>query len=224
MERNIVVTADGSNSLYVPGLDEHFHSVHGAVQESSHVFIDAGLKNVGLQDITIFEIGFGTGLNALLTYVYAENFGKIINYHAIEKYPLLNFEYSKLNYSNFTGLKGNDVLMKMHGSNFNKQVKLSENFTFKKYNADIVDFKLDELPSINLIYFDAFAPDKQAELWTKEIFWKLYDHAQNDALFVTYCAKGSVRRSLEEVGFTVERIPGPPGKREMLRAHKKIIS
>lgn len=215
MKREIKISEDGSHTLYIPELDEHYHSIHGAIQESMHVFIKAGLKSVHKSDISILELGFGTGLNAFLTLYHAENHK--VHYTSIEKYPLKDEEFMQLNYHQFYANSKNDFL-KMHQSKWGIDVKMRSGFALQKIKGDIesIDFERN----FDLIYFDAFAPDIQPNLWTDEIFEKIYRNTNPEGVLVTYSAKGVVRRSLQKAGFDVQRLEGPPGKREMLRAIK----
>ena len=220
MSRKIIKTEDGSHTFYIPEIDEHFHSIHGAIQESMHVFIKSGLKQIRKEQINILEIGFGTGLNALLTIIESDKTQQKINYFGIEKFPLSEEEYSHLNYSELTGFECNPTFISMHQNNWNEKIKLTANFKLHKIKADILDIDFTVLPRFDLIYYDAFAPNKQADVWDKSIFEKIYLNGAQGAILVTYCAQGSVRRNLIQAGFRVERIPGPPGKREMIRAIK----
>lgn len=224
MKREIIITGDGSSTIHIPEWNEQYHSKHGALQEAKHVFIDMGLTPVSareeLTEISILEIGFGTGLNALVTYEAAINLNKSINYVGIEAYPVALEEVEKLNF----GASQKEPVMseffkQIHASNWEEQVEITESFKLtkqKKYFQDIADVEL-----YDLVYFDAFGARVQPELWSVEIFKKMYTALKINGVLVTYAAKGSVRRAMLEVGFTVERLPGPPGKREMLRATKK---
>lgn len=218
--RKIILTEDGSSSLFVPELNEQYHSVHGAIQESMHVFIQAGLAFVSNnKTVNVFEVGFGTGLNALLTYQYCLKNDLKAVYHSVEKYPLPMGEVEQLNYPQQINTEGmEEYFNKIHQANWNQQVMINSNFSLLKTQADLRTF----VPPRNyhLVYFDAFGPDKQPDLWTVTVFKQLYGCLLKGGVLVTYSAKGTVRRSLIEVGFKVERIPGPPGKREMIRAIK----
>ncbi|MDA3816209.1 MAG: tRNA (5-methylaminomethyl-2-thiouridine)(34)-methyltransferase MnmD [Prolixibacteraceae bacterium] len=220
MLREIIKTEDGSHTFYLPEIDEHYHSTHGAIQESTHIFINAGLHKIEKKSVNILEVGFGTGLNALLSIIESERTQQKINYFGIEKFPLTEEEYSELNYSELTGFDCKPTFISMHDRNWNEEIKLTANFKLKKIQADILDFEFTTLPRFDLIFYDAFAPNKQADVWDKTIFEKIYHHSEQGAIFVTYCAQGAVRRNLIQAGFKVDRIPGPPGKREMLRAIK----
>ena len=216
----LIKTDDGSDTLFVRELGEHYHSTFGAIQESMHVFIEAGLKKCSQSPITVFEVGFGTGLNSWLTALEAERTNQIIRYISVEKFPLPPIIWERLNYPNV--IRGGDpeLFRKIHQAEWDKEVKISDNFFILKLSSDLTEFDYSGLPLFDLIYFDAFSPDKQPELWHSSIFRNISDQCAPEAKIVTYCAKGAVRRSLTEVGFAAERIPGPPGKREMLRGTK----
>jgi tRNA U34 5-methylaminomethyl-2-thiouridine-forming methyltransferase MnmC len=219
----LVITGDGSHTLYVPGMDEHYHSNFGAVTESEHVFIQAGLMPLmTLPGIAVFEIGFGTGLNALLTCMEALKREIPVRYYALEKYPLAPELAAGLNYPDLLapdspGLQ--QQFMQIHQAAWNQPVVIHPCFTLHKIEGDLVDFQPEFL--YNLIYFDAFAPDKQPEVWSQEIFNRLFSHLNPGGLLTTYCVKGTVKRMLKAAGFELEKLPGPPGKREILRALKK---
>lgn len=216
MRREISITEDGSATIFVPELNEHYHSVHGAVQESKHVFIQMGFKALRGSNIRIFEFGFGTGLNSLLT-LLAEPAKKII-YHAMELYPL-KWSYVKgLGYTQFLNLTNDQeaAFKQIHEEKWGEETLITKNFSLKKINASILDYSFTE--KYDLIYFDAFAPAVQPDLWSVKVFSKLYHAMEINGRLVTYCAKGEVRRNLQNVGFNVERMKGPPGKREMIRA------
>jgi tRNA U34 5-methylaminomethyl-2-thiouridine-forming methyltransferase MnmC len=217
MNRTIQLTEDGSPTLFVPDLDEHYHSIHGAVQESRHVFIEAGLKQLDKPRIRIFEVGFGTGLNAFLT--LQETFGDRsldIMYYAVERFPLEETFVSQLNY----GSLHRTFFQKLHEAPWQSHQLITPHFSIYKIKGDSNTCLLPD--ELDLVYFDAFAPDKQPEMWNQEIFDKLYAHTRVGGLLTTYCAKGVVRRMMQKAGYTIERIPGPPGKREMLRARKLV--
>lgn len=211
-------TADGSHTLYVPELDEHYHSTNGAVQESTHIFIEAGLKQKMKSEINILEIGFGTGLNALLTLANRDN--KKINYITFELYPLPLSIIENLNYTKFVDKELIIPFYQMHEQEWNKSFELVSNFNLTKISVDFCLLNYTHECKYDLIYFDAFAPSKQGEMWSQSIFNYLYVLTASGGTLVTYCAKGSVRRMMQEAGYNVERLAGPPGKREMLRATK----
>jgi len=211
-------TADSSFTLYVPALNEHYHSMNGAVQESQHVYLAAGLLhyiqiNSPLQaEIQLLEFGFGTGLNAFLTAMEAEKQKMIIRYTALEKYPLSQEITSRLNYS----ATNRSLFQRIHQSEWENPVQITPYFILQKLR---VDFNAFTFPNrYDVVYYDAFAPDKQPEVWSQELFDKLYSSMNRGGILTTYCAKGSVRRMMQQAGFIVERIPGASGKREMLRA------
>ena len=215
----IKISEDGSSTLYRPDLDEHYHSIHGAIQESMHIFIDAGLRQYSERQINILEIGFGTGLNTLLTILETENAS--VNYHSIEKFPV---EYEIINLINYPEILGNKAKIwfdKIHEVSWNIEHKITPTFNLQKIKSDLIDCVLPD-NFYNLVYFDAFAPEKQPELWNIEIFDKIYNSMKDKGILTTYCAKGSVRRAMQACGFKVERIQGPPGKREMIRAVKIV--
>lgn len=225
LTRKLFYTDDGSASLKIEGWDEQYHSKHGAVQESQHVYIKNGLqfyhnthKN---HKIRTLEIGLGTALNAYLTALYASDNNCTVDYTAIEAYPLKETEWKALNYDEF--LKREErlelALHDFHLADWGTPVALSSNFSLTKLNIRLENFQPEE-KAYNLIYFDAFGFRVQPELWTTSIFKKMHHCLDNDGVLVTYAAKGSVRRDLQSLGFVVERLPGPPGKREMLRAIK----
>lgn len=221
MESNLVITEDGSTSIFIPELDEHYHSVHGALQESMHVFIDAGLKNKINQtdSVDILEIGFGTGLNTLLTCIIADENKSSVNYTAIEKYPLSKALISELNYCNLIDTTNClERFSLIHTCDWEEEVGISNYFKLKKYKSDIADIEF--IQQFDIIYFDAFAPSAQPELWTESIFSSMFKALKNGGILVTYCAKGIVKRTMKQSGFIVETLPGPKGKREMTRAIK----
>ncbi len=214
----IVSTTDGSHTIYVPELNEHYHSIHGAVQESTHIFINNGLSFCRANPVNIFEVGFGTGLNALLTAVKSLTGERPVNYTAIEKYPLDNNLISTLNHHLFAGESGRELSDLIHTSQWNIWVDICKNFRIRKIHGDITTFSYPEC--YDLIYFDAFGPDKQPEIWTRELFTRIASITVKDGILVTYSAKGEVRRNLKACGFEVSLLPGPPGKRQIIRAVK----
>ena len=219
MERKLIMTGDGSHTMFVNGMDEPYHSIHGALQESMHIFIKQGLHTVKHPSVRILELGFGTGLNALLTLKESIPLHLDIYYHAVEKYPLKDFEYNLLNYEKVIDPTIEGMLYRMHSCPWGEAVKISDQFTLYKEKAD---FRSMNLPSnINLVYFDAFSPDKQPRLWTTEIFNSINKVTDPGAILVTYSSKGIVRRALTSCGFDVYKVAGPPGKREMIRAIKQ---
>lgn len=219
MERTIERTADGSATLFVPELNEHYHSVKGAQTESQHIFVDLGLNASVAVRPRVLEIGFGTGLNALLTLEAAETSHRKTHYTAIELYPLPWETIKQLGYSDSPFFEA------LHAAPWEEDSVISPCFALRKLQMDFTDMKEAPLgyePPYDLIYFDAFAPEKQPEMWSQELFNQLYVSMNKGGILTTYCAKGIVRRMLQTAGFTVERLPGPPGgKREVLRGRKE---
>jgi tRNA U34 5-methylaminomethyl-2-thiouridine-forming methyltransferase MnmC len=219
MERELRITEDGSHTLYLPEMNEPYHSVHGAVRESLHVFIGHGFLSMDKPSLSILEIGFGTGLNALLTLSEAGRRGVKVRYHTVEKYPLDYEEYSRINFEKFIPGISPGSLMKLHEAPWGEATPVSENFTLTK---ELNDFRtMDPRGPFDLVYFDAFAPQKQPHLWTETVFKRVAEVVIHGGLLVTYTSKGSVRRTLISCGFDVEKVPGPPGKREMIRASRR---
>jgi len=214
----LILTADGSHTIYVPELDEHYHSVHGAVQESEHIFLKNGFDFCKADPINIFEVGFGTGLNALLTAVRSMNGKRKVFYTAIEKYPVDDALEQMLNHQQFAGADGGRLSPLISAAPWGKMKNIIDNFSITKLEGDIVSDNISG--NYDLIYFDAFGPDKQPEMWTEAIFEKISAITVAGGILVTYSAKGQVRRNLKASGFEVELIPGPPGKRHITRAIK----
>jgi tRNA U34 5-methylaminomethyl-2-thiouridine-forming methyltransferase MnmC len=220
MKRELVITKDGSHTLFVPDLNEHDHSRFGAILESKHVFIKEGLSYINRKNITIFEIGLGTGLNAILTILEAIHNNLRIDYYAIEKYPLDIETIYQLNYPELLKLndKEKELFYKIHKTGWDIMTEFNKNFRLTKIKNDITEFNVPFL--YDLVYFDAFAPGKQPEIWSKNVFQKIYNNLNHNGILTTYCAKGGVKRILMSLGYEVESIPGPRGKREIIRAHK----
>lgn len=219
LEREIITTADGSKTIHIKDWDEQYHSKHGAVQEAYHVFIKNGLDLYKNQELRILEIGFGTGLNAFITLLEVETRKLTVNYTGVEAYPVPEDEIRELDYVkklNATA-RGREFEL-LHSAPWNQEVGVNTCFSLTK-EKKFFD-QIENTNEFDLIYFDAFGARVQPELWTVQIFDKMYKSLRKDGVLVTYSAKGSVRRAMQEVGFTVERLPGPPGKREMLRARK----
>lgn len=223
MQREIILTADGSHTVQIKDRNITYHSHHGAVQESKHVFIEAGLLYKVKQlpgTVRLFEMGFGTGLNALLTLKEGEKLNKPVVYSAVENYPLTASETGSLNYNEVVpGSK--EVFERLHQTEWNKKISITPFFTLNKINADLLAYTFEE--PVDLIYYDAFAPTAQPELWTLEVFQKLYALLAPGGVLVTYCSKGDVRRAMMAAGFLVEKLPGPKGKREMVRASRSTM-
>ena len=213
------ISGDGSHTLFLRGLNEHYHSTFGAINESRHIFIEAGLNYIAQKSdrINILEIGFGTGLNALLTYIEAEKNCLKIDYSAIELFPLEEVIYSKLNYTELIQFQNiNKIFLQLHQSTWEQRILLSDHFSLKKMKISLKDY-LPEKQYFDLIYFDAFGPDVQPDMWTLDIFRKMATCLIQGGVMVTYSTKGIVKRNLKEAGFIIEKLPGPVGKREILR-------
>ena len=219
MEIRLVTTNDDSHSLYVPALDEHYHSIHGAVTESLHVFINEGFLRIKKSHVRIFEVGFGTGLNALLTFLTAGEHHIRVDYHTIDIQPLPLPILQQINYPEVLHMETRDLYMRLHEVPWNEPVRFSEYFTLHKFLEDITLHQWNE--RYDLCYFDAFGPDKQPAMWDRSIFNAIYSTLVPGGMLVTYSAKGTFRRTLAEIGFTVEKRPGPGIKRHMTAAIKE---
>ena len=222
LNAQLITTEDGSHSLFVPHLDEHYHSTHGAIQESRHVYIHTGFDACELQQINVLEIGFGTGLNTFLSLLQAESSNKQVHYTSLELYPIEADSAKQLNYAQqLTEEAKAPLFMTLHQAPWNEAIEITPSFILNKIKTDFSNpDNLNTTTLFDVIYFDAFAPEKQPEMWSQAIFDKLYSLCNPNAIITTYCAKGVVRRMLQSAGFTVERLPGPPGKREILRGRK----
>ena len=219
LKREIIQTSDGSTTIHLPDWNESYHSKHGAIQEAYHVFIQNGFSLYIGKPVSILEIGFGTGLNAFITFLESQKSGQKVDYIGVEAYPISAAEVLSMNY--VPALNANEyseVFDKMHQSEWEQPIALSENFTLTKRQQFFHD--ISDIEKFDLIYFDAFGYRVQPELWSTEIFQKMYDALKPNSTLVTYAARGVVKRSMIEVGFTVEKLAGPPGKREMFRASK----
>lgn len=221
MKREIILTSDGSSTIHLPEWNENYHSKHGAIQEAYHVFIKHGLEyfddNTGASEIDILEIGFGTGLNTIITLLESEKRGIAVDYVGVEAYPVSEEEVQLLNYSESLSIEAK-LFNRLHEFAWEEKNQLTDQFSITKRQQFF--HQIEDQNKYNLIYFDAFGARVQPELWTESIFQKMYSALKNNGILVTYSAKGSVNRALQAVGFTVEKLPGPPGKREMLRALK----
>lgn len=237
MQRKIITTADGSKTIHIVEWDEQYHSIHGAIQEANHVFIKHGLlfftetyrskdetssdlktsEDQSNSSISILEIGFGTGLNAFITLLEAEKHNLKIEYVGVEAFPISSEEIKAMNYSEQLAVNS-ETFKELHERPWEEQQSITPRFELKKQKKyfDTISDK----EAYDLIYFDAFGARVQPELWTEPIFKVMYEALKPNGVLVTYSAKGSVRRAMQAVGFTVEKLPGPPGKREMLRARK----
>ena len=214
----VIITEDGSPSLFHSGLNETYHSRHGALQESQYVFIEKGLKQASTfhASLNVLEVGFGTGLNAWLTMSFAQEHQRNIHFTTLETAPLGEEIFSKLHFSNTYSKHSGDDFSRLHFALWDEAVPITTFFIIEKRKMAIQLF--ESTKKFDVIYYDAFGPPAQPEMWTPEIFAKLFSMMNDGGIFVTYCAKGQVRRDLEACGFITERLPGPPGKREMLRA------
>ncbi|MDA6072708.1 tRNA (5-methylaminomethyl-2-thiouridine)(34)-methyltransferase MnmD [Flavobacterium sp. AC] len=221
MKREIIKTLDGSTTIHLQEWDECYHSKHGAIQEAKHVFIKNGLSLFDNNPVSILEIGFGTGLNAFITFLESVYKKQPIDYVGVEAYPVEAKEVLEMNYvSELEADQYKGVFEKMHESEWNQKIEISSDFSLtkrKQFFDEIDDFEI-----FDLIYFDAFGYRVQPELWSTEIFQKMYNSLKPNGVLVTYAARGVVKRSMIEVGFTVEKLAGPPGKREMFRGFKKV--
>ena len=217
MNLELVNTYDGSNSLKNLIINDSYHSKYGAINESKHIFINNGLKRISKKKIRVLEIGFGTGLNALLTQLYCDKKKQNIIYHTIDNLPLKKDTYSSLNYCDQLKID-KDIFLKIHNSLWENEIELSNFFVLKKINCDFTKKLFNE--KYDLIYFDAFSPSKQPEMWVLDNFKKLYNCLNRNGVLITYSSKGDVKRTIKEVGFNVFSVEGPTGKREITLACK----
>lgn len=224
MEQEVQIesTADGSHTLFVPSLNEHYHSVNGAKQESEHIYINAGLLHSSKENLNVLEIGFGTGLNTYLTLLTGEKTAKYINYISLELYPLPMGVVNQLNYVEDSEAKFRNLFIELHKCQWNRKNEITPSFYLTKIQTDFSQLHLPVNPDVrfDVIYFDAFAPEKQPAMWSQKIFDFLYKKTNTEGILTTYCAKGAVRRMLQQAGYHIERLSGPTGKREILRAMK----
>ena len=219
LKRQMIITSDGSSSIHIPEWNEQYHSKHGAIQEAYHVFIKSGFEYFDRKELAILEIGLGTGLNCFITFLEAQKKSIKINYTGVEAFPITESERKLVNYvSELKAENHKKIFNQIHFSNWDERIALSSSFSFIK---ELKKFQeITAVSQYDLIYFDAFGPRVQPELWSEEQFKKMYNSLKAKGVLVTYSAKGSVRRAMQSVGFNVEKLPGPPGKREMLRANK----
>ena len=220
MQYQLKITADGSHTLYLPQIDEQYHSLNGAITESEYVYLGKGYLFNSSENPFVFEIGFGTGLNCLLTALKAEEQKRLTHYISLEKFPLENDIVKQLNYGSLISEQAEKLFFSIHNSEWGRYAKLSDYFYLWKERADITNESWHFINNSDIIYYDAFGPDKQKEMWTPEIYDRLYKIISPGGVLVTYSAKGEVRRGLTLSGFIMERLPGPPGKKEMLRGIK----
>jgi tRNA U34 5-methylaminomethyl-2-thiouridine-forming methyltransferase MnmC len=219
LKREIIQTLDGSTTIQIKEWDECYHSKHGAIQEAQHVYIKNGLSLFQNKPISILEIGFGTGLNAFITFLEGNKMNQSIDYVGVEAYPISADELISMNYvEELKATDEKDIFEKMHQCNWEEKTFFGDVFSLTKRKQLFEE--IDDLNRFDLIYFDAFGYRVQPELWSTAIFKKMFDALKNNGLLVTYAARGVVKRSMIEVGFKVEKLEGPPGKREMFRARK----
>ncbi len=220
LKHQITTTGDGSKTIFLPDLQEHYHSIHGAVNESKHVFIKHGLELFRETSLDVLEIGFGTGLNALLTCLICPERQLKVNYTGIEKFPIAPQEVQDMNYcQSIDNTNCQSIYKALHECPWHTPYAVSGDFTLTK--KQMLFQNIEDINAFDLIYYDAFGARVQPELWTADMFQRMYNALKPKGVLVTYSAKGSVRRAMLQVGFSVEKLPGPPGKREMLRAIKK---
>ena len=223
MKRKIVITQDGSSSVYDEQLGQHFHSHFGALQESKHIFIETGWRVASVQnknEIAVLEIGMGTGLNLLLTYLESIKEEKCVFYETVEKYPLTLKEVMQLNYLSFLDVFGvTEFFSRVHSCDWDIIQELTPSFTLLKHHCSALDM-IFPVQSFHLVYFDAFSPDVQPELWSYKMFEMISESLKPNGVLVTYCIKGEVKRILKSLGFQIKKLSGPPGKREILQALK----
>ncbi|HAW52794.1 MAG TPA: SAM-dependent methyltransferase [Flavobacteriales bacterium] len=220
--RVLVPTKDGSSTILDPETGDHYHSMHGAEQEARHVFIEMGLKNClkKKKEIQLLEVGFGTGLNAILSLEHASAQSNVnVIYTGLEPYPLEKSLYNNLFFNVLKHPDLRDIFLGMHQSEFNLKMRLMPSFQFEKKQVKLMDYPTHG--KFDLIYYDAFGPSYQPEMWGPEAVEHVCSLMKPNACLVTYCAQGSFRRTLESVGLNVERLKGPPGKREMIRATRR---
>ena len=220
MIRKVIATKDNSKTILIEGTNETYHSVHGALTESQHVFIKNGLNHLEREKkIKVFEMGLGTGLNALLTLIEAEKNHTHITFHSIEKHPINEDIINELEYEQLVSPKYHPFFKRIHQSIWEIEKEITPHFSLLKINDDLNTYNLDK-EQYDIIFFDAFGPGTQPELWQTDILKKTYDSLKPKGIFMTYCAQGQFKRNLKSVGFEVENLPGPPGKREITRGIK----
>ena len=214
----IIKTLDGSSTVYSKRFNEHYHSTFGAIQESMHVFIESGLQYSNLKSLKIFEVGFGTGLNAFLTLIESIHKNLTVEYTSVELYPLNIEIINNLNFNELYPTNLYSFFIQLHSSKWNIKTEINKNFCLLKLNEDFVNYKFTE--KYDLIFFDAFAPEKQPKMWSLQNFRKIYDTLNHHGILTTYSSKGIVKKNLREAGFEITRLKGPVGKRHILRAEK----
>ena len=219
MKREIIETKDGSTTIFFPEINETYHSKFGAIQEAYHVFIKMGFEMLTQNSISILEVGFGTGLNAFITFLEAKKTNQIVDYVGVEAYPVSLNEISKMNFvTQLNAISDEHFFNSMHNCNWNEKINLSKNFVLTKRQQFFQE--INDINSFDLIYFDAFGYRIEPELWSMEIFKKMHSALKPKGILVTYACRSSIKNDMIELGFKVEKLPGAPGKREMLRAIK----
>jgi tRNA U34 5-methylaminomethyl-2-thiouridine-forming methyltransferase MnmC len=219
LKREIITTADGSVTIHLPEMNESYHSKFGAIQEAKHVFIQNGLALFDGRAVSILEIGFGTGLNAFITFLEAQAYNQHILYTGVEAYPVAQEEAAQLNYvTELDAQEFSAVFEQMHASDWEKSITLADNFVLNKQQLKFEDINVSQ--EYDLIYFDAFGYPSQPDLWSEEIFRKMYTALKPNGILVTYACRTVIKKAMQAAGFTTKKLPGPPGKREMLRAYK----
>lgn len=218
MKREIITTADGSTTIFIPEWEESYHSKHGAIQEAYHVFIQHGFSLFTKKNVSILEIGFGTGLNAFITFMEAQKSEIAVRYTGIEAYPISTEEAKQLNYSNYFDSSYQNIFELIHACSWEQNIQLSAQFSLQKNKLFFQEIAFEN--TFDLIYFDAFGYGVQPELWSVEIFKKMYVALKEKGVLVTYACRTSIKNAMLEAGFQIEKLPGALGKREMLRATK----
>lgn len=222
LERTIITTSEGTKTLHIPEWNETYHSRHGIMQEAEHVFISHGLDQLKITEISILEMGFGTGLNAFLTLYKAIDRDLNVRYYTLEKYPLTHEEIKELQYGTLLNKeKAEEYYQSLHQAEWGKETQINKNFTIIKFKADFLELRNLPISDINVVYYDAFGARVQPELWEEDIFKQIFDRMAPQGLLTTYSSKGSARRAMQRVGFDVEKLTGPKGKREMVNAWKR---
>lgn len=219
MKREIIITSDGSTSIHLPEWEESYHSKHGAIQEAQHVFIKNGLSLCKGQSVSVLEIGFGTGLNAFITFLESQKNNQNINYVGVEGFPISPEEVLQMNYVDQLNANQFESEFKiMHTSDWEENVTISDTFRLTKRKQLFND--INDKNQFDIIYFDAFGYRVQPELWSVKIFTKMFEALKKDGVLVTYACRGPIKNAMKEAGFKIEKLAGPPGKREMLRGWK----
>ncbi|MCC9044501.1 tRNA (5-methylaminomethyl-2-thiouridine)(34)-methyltransferase MnmD [Myroides sp. M-43] len=221
MKRKVITTSDGSTSIEMEEWGETYHSIHGAIQEARHVYIERGFDKIAASEIKVLEMGFGTGLNAFLTLVEARNKNKVVEYHSIEAFPVTEEESKALNFEALYDTPEDEQLFnQMHQCNWNTTYQITPIFKLHKIHSTFEEAVVNQ-EFFDVIYFDVFGYQFQPDLWSVEIFQKVYNALKSGGVLATYACRGPIKRAMKQVGFTTEKVPGPPGKREMLVAYKQ---